>query len=66
MMSYSTVGYLNTHRKDVHNKSLKCDHCDKMFGTTSRRDIHFKTEHGPKDQECSHCDMKFTTKRVCS
>ena len=57
---YATERHLKLHKKEFHNKVIKCDNCDKLFGSRTKLNFHVQIVHKSKDHQCPHCDYEGT------
>ena len=57
--------YLNSHIKDRHNKTFKCNVCEKSFGYEYSLESHKKTVHlGIKPFKCDLCHDCFSSNKL--
>ncbi|KAM3957587.1 uncharacterized protein ACR2FA_008289 [Aphomia sociella] len=59
--SFATKRSLNAHRTTHQEGSFKCDHCEKVFSSRSKKHYHEKTKHlGARNiSNCPYCNEPF-------
>ena len=57
---FSCVQFLDTHKKEVHNKveEFKCRMCNKKFSKQCLLNLHVKRNHSSNIHNCSECGKK--------